>query len=138
MTALAQRRGRRRFCANAGEYTLAEGYTAFENAMACIDTATGLVVPGESRAGLVPIGTFNDSTDAAGANVPGCRVRFPKERWCEWWQNDAVSPVTSLHHFRNCYILDDQTVTSDGTNRSVAGRVIAVDPFKGVLVEWPA
>jgi hypothetical protein len=34
-----------------------------------------------------------------------------------------------------CYILDDQTVSSDGSSRSVAGRIWAVDSVKGVAVQ---
>lgn len=136
MTALAGRRARRFMAVNQGVYPLAEGHTAFEGGMACIDVTDGKCYPGESRTNLEPAGVFLETTDAVGADVP-VRVRFPVERWCEWWQNDPAAPVTAAYLFRNCYILDDQSVTREGSGRSVAGRVIALDATKGVLVEWP-
>lgn len=135
MTALAQRRVRRAVAVNQLVGPLAEGYTGFEGGMACAGV-DGKIYPGRSASNLTPLGTFNDSTDAVGADVP-VRVRLPRERVADWWMNDTGSPVNATHLFRSCYVLDDQTVTSDSTGRSVAGRVLQIDPIKGVLVEWP-
>lgn len=42
-------------------------------------------------------------------------------------KNDAVSPVTREHIGEPCYIIDDETVTSDETGSSIAGTVANVD-----------
>lgn len=93
---------------------------------------TGLAIPGTSAAGLVTAGraeTFVDNTGGA----DGAKSITVK-RGVFLFENDEASPVTNADLLKNCYVLDDETVTSDSTDASVAGKVLGFENGE-VLVE---
>lgn len=110
---------------------------AHEGGLACIDKADGSLVRGKPGTTLIPIGLFIDlpETGLTGDGVKTVKVRLFKEVWAWWFVNDTGTAVVDANFAEECYVLDDQTVSGDGTARSKAGRVWAVDATKGVLVE---
>lgn len=115
-------------------FTLAVGNKAWKGGMACIDQSTGLCEPGHVEADLFRIGKFAETVDAT-AVAKQVNVDLEREIWVEWWANDTATPVTAAMLTKVCYILDDQTVTADATGASIAGRIWAVDPVRGVAVQ---
>lgn len=119
---------------------LASGTKAYRGRMACLDTVNNVVRPGAAgNPNLVPVGQFNQDVDAsAGLGHQLVLVTLTKEIWCQWYASVTGSDaVTSSHLFNDVYISDDVTVTTDsasGENATV-GRVWAIDPNRGVLVE---
>src|SRR5690606_36551469 len=108
MTALANKKqssherwGYRRF-------TLSSGTRSYENGAACLDLATGEVVPAISAMGLIFIGTFAESVDAtlAAKNV---NVRLGLEKELEWWANGSAIVATDAGKI--CFFEDDATVS---------------------------
>jgi hypothetical protein len=100
--------------------------------MACLDTTTGKVTKGAASATLIPVGYFNETM--TGDGTAQVIVRLFREVKLHWWTNDGVAPVVSADIGSDCYIKDDTTVSSDGTGRSVAGKVWALSTTDGVLV----
>ena len=78
-------------------------------------TATGLISAGRSEAQV------DNSAGADGAETVEVRKGVFK------YANDATSPVTLVHIGAFCYIVDDQTVSSNSTGTSAAGKVEQVD-----------
>lgn len=123
------------------EFVLANGKVAEQGHTACINTATGQVQPAESGiTTLLPIGTFARVSDTAGITGDGTKkvaVQFPAEVNAVWRDNDsAPNDVQASDIGNTVYLKDGTTVSTDSTNRSAAGRVLAVDQFKGVLVQF--
>lgn len=109
----------------------------FKGARACIDTTTGLCVPGKASTTLVPVGLFAERIDnRTGAQTVLAQVSLDREILLRWYANDGT--VTAAALLQDCYILDDQTVTMNATGASKSGRIWQVDPFKGVAVETGA
>jgi hypothetical protein len=107
------------------EHPLANEEEATPGRMACIDTATGLLVAGQTSTTLVPIGYFTETLTGDGTTP--VRVRFFRERWLHRWDNHDTDPVEASAIGKRCYVVDGSTVAAtDGTEtRSVAGRVFA-------------
>lgn len=115
-------------------FPLAVGNKAFKNGLAALDLSTGKCEPGHTESDLFALGKFESTVDATSAETP-VNVYLGREVIAEWWENDTGSPVTIAMLCALCYMKDDQTVTSDPTGASVAGRIWDVDSVKGVLVE---
>lgn len=114
-------------------FVLANAEVAEKGKLACFDTANnGVLVKGKAAAGLVPIGIFAESM--TGDGVKRVQVKLHREIQMTWWANDNVAAVAAADRGGLCYIKDDQTVSSDDTDRSVAGMVMDVSSAKGVLV----
>src|SRR6266571_283178 len=116
------------------QFILDSAEVAFKGNLACGDTATGNVKAGQDGVTtLVPLGWFTDNLTGDGAKL--VNVRLFNETKAGWWDNDTVSPLDAGDVFSECYIAGPTTVSADGTGRSKAGRVLAVDALKGVLVQ---
>lgn len=89
--------------------------------------------------GFVYLGAANRSIDATSADKV-CQVDLvPELIGLEWLPNGATPVVGATHLNQLCYFADDNTVvpgTSD-LGVAVAGKVLAVDSIKGVLVLPP-
>ncbi len=116
------------------QFPLAVGNKAWKGGIATIDLSTGKCEPGHVESDLANLGKFNETVDATAAEKL-VDVDLGMEIEVVWWANDAVSPVTAAMLLSLCYIMDDQTVSSDGSGRSAAGRVWAVDSVRGVAVQ---
>lgn len=116
------------------DFVLTNGVQAEQGKLACGDTATGLVTKGGASTTLIPLGWFAE--DKLGDGTKKVSVRLFQEADLAWWDNAAApNAVEAADRFNECYILSDTSVTMDATGRSKAGRVLAVDAAKGVLVQ---
>lgn len=117
------------------ERPLASGAVAVKGEIACIDTATGDLVPVSTSATLVPIGYFEDEFTGDGIRV--MRVRLFREVTLHRFRNDPTGTdgIEDADVMKVCYLLNGSTVTEVATGRSVAGRVWAADA-NYVLVEF--
>lgn len=109
----------------------------FKGARACIDTSSGMCVPGKASSTLVPVGLFVERVDnRAGSQTVLAQVTLDREVLLRWYANDGT--VTSAKLLQDCYILDDQTVSMNATGASKSGRIWQVDAVRGVAVETGA
>lgn len=99
----------------------------YEGTLVAID-ADGYAVPAKKAENLTCAGRAEEYFD--GSKVGKIRVR----RGCFKWNNASSGAVTQAHVLKECYIADNETVTSTSTSSSVAGKVIRVDD-DGVIVE---
>lgn len=86
-------------------------------------TATGLVTMG-----VAVNGSVNAGADGA--------VKFAVECGDFLFVNDAGDPVLAANVGAVCYWTDDNTVSITSTGKSIAGRIIALNPtgYTGVIV----
>lgn len=136
MAALTKARARRTETWKYKIFQLAAGKKAFKNGIAAYDQSAAVVIPGEVQTDLIPFGLFAEDVDnsAGGASVE-VNVELFREVTVTWYANDGVNPVLATDLGKNCYMIDDQTVSILSTGRSVLGRVWAIDATKGVAVE---
>lgn len=104
----------------------------FEGSLVVLDA--GYAKPGVEATGLIAVGRAEEFADNTGGQDGDITVKV--RRGCFKFENDATDPVTQTHVLTDCYIVDDETVSSsDNTGtRSKAGKVIAVES-DGVWVE---
>lgn len=97
--------------------------------------ASGYMAPAADTANFVVMGVSEEYVDnSAGANGDKT-VRLRRKKGF-WLANSGTNAVTVAHLGANVYVENDQTVASSGgTNNIVAGKCLAVDSAKGVLVE---
>lgn len=114
------------------EHVLATAEVAEKGHIACIDLSSGEIVAGQEGTGLLPIGYFEETKTGNGTST--VRVRLFREIWVDRFVNDGDAPVTAAHIGSACYLVDSETVSSDDTGRSIAGRVWGVSS-EGVLVQ---
>lgn len=104
---------------------VAAATTIYAGSLVCLNAA-GNAVPGAVSATLRPIGRALETVVNTGsAGDETVRVEAGVFRW----DNDGADPVTRAHIGADCYVLDDETVSSshDTNARSVAGIVFDVD-----------
>lgn len=109
---------------------MAANVKIFEGSLVVVDA--GYAKPGIEGEGLITIGRAEEYVDNTGglAGAKAVKVR----RGCFLFNNDGTTPVTNADLFKDCYVVDDETVTSDATGRSIAGKVIEIDS-DGIWVE---
>lgn len=116
------------------QFVLTTAKVAYRGNLACLDLSTGEVVPGEEQTDLIPIGWFTENL--TGDGVKKVNVRLFEETVGAWWANDSNPNDVQASDVGNvCYIKSATAVSMDATARSSAGRVLAVDSVKGVLVQ---
>jgi len=135
VTALAKKTGVDESTWKTKQFTLASGKIAYQGGIACLDRSTGKVVPGAASSTLVMIGTFTEDVDASAADAL-VNVDLIREITVRWYANAAGGDAVGAADIgKDCYLLDDATVTITGAAHSLAGRVWAVDATRGVAVE---
>jgi hypothetical protein len=136
MAALITERRRRASSWKHKQFTLKSGTKSFYGGAACIERASGKVVPGTPGPSgtLVFIGIFDETVDATLADQV-VNIDLLREVNVEWLDNDAGTPVVATDVGGGCYLLDDHTVTGAPAVDAFAGTVWAVDATKGVAVE---
>ena len=118
------------------------GYTAWEGATACIDTANpGLVYPAYAgQSTLIPVGWFiggsvNNQSGTGNVNVT---FRFISEVWLRNYDSVTGSgAVTISSQFSEVYLASDHEVTTTAGSNAKAGRVWDVNG-DGVWVQQPS
>lgn len=110
------------------------GSKAWSGGLACLDTSDGMVKPAAAATTLIPIGVFAEDVDnSAGSDGDKTvNVEFFVPVRGTWWNNDTGTAVVATDLGKDCYLLDDQTVTGDSTGHSKAGRVWGVAVKDGV------
>lgn len=118
-------------------FPLTAAKTAWKGGVACIDTATGFVVPGAASLTLIRIGMFAEDVDnSAGVTTTPVNVDLDQEIVVRWLDNDTGgTPVVATDVGNQAFILDDHTVTKASAGNSPAGMIWAVDSNKGVAVQ---
>jgi hypothetical protein len=117
-------------------FTLKSGTKAFLNGAACLELATGKVVPAVSTGGtgLVYLGLFAETVDATAADQL-VNVDLVSEVRLKLFVNaTAGDAVLATDVGKIAYFLDDQTVTITRDGRAVAGRIWEVTSA-GVRIE---
>lgn len=92
--------------------------------MAAAD-ANGFAVPGAKAAALTYLGRVESAVDNTGGADGAVTVLVKRSVFK--FENDATNPVTAAHIKKDCYFIDDQTVTSLSTGSSKAGVVLGID-----------
>jgi len=106
-------------------HPVAAGAVGFEGGILVVNAA-GFASPGIAAANLTSVGKTNKSYDNSGGADGAFMVTARVDDACRY-DNDPVDPVTRAHIMKPCYIKDDHTVSSDATDRSVAGTVVDLD-----------
>lgn len=102
----------------------------FEGSLVVVDA--GYAKPGMEGEGLIAVGRAEKYVDNT-SGVAGAKI-LNVRRGCFLLNNDGVSPITNTDLMKDCYVVDDETVSSDSTGRSIAGKIIEIDP-DGIWVE---
>lgn len=105
----------------------------YEGSLVVIDS-TGYAVPGKKAEGLLAAGRAEEFVDNTGAGGTNGAKTVKVRRGAFKWSNDSVNPVTTQDILKNCYVLDDETVTVLATGASLAGKVIGISDSQ-VIVE---
>lgn len=97
--------------------------------------AAGFAVPGVTSTTVAYLGRAEESVNNLGG-ADGAKTVLVRRKKAFKFGNLAADLVTQADVGKTCYIVDDQTVAkTNGVNtRSVAGKVLAVDP-DGVWIE---
>jgi hypothetical protein len=105
-------------------------------AIALSGTNKGLVVEGTAAGNLLIIGRFGETVDNTGgaAGAKKVEVLFHRHFECLKLVNDATTPVAETDIGQRCFVKDNNTVSMDGSGRSVGGTVWGFDDAL-VLVE---
>ena len=116
-------------------YVLKDGDVAVRHAPAYGNPATS-EVQSTMAAGLVLLGVF----DVRGGDVEGdgtltVPVDFCRERSGKWYPQDATNPVEELFTIAYGTLAGDASDVA--TAQSSIGRVLAMDPDKGVFCAFP-
>ncbi len=104
----------------------------YEGAMVALDD--GFAVSASAKATLIVAGRCEGYVDNTGTGGTNGAKKVIVKRGVFAFENDTVSPVTNTHSLKDCYVLDDCTVTSDSTDTCVAGKVIGFEDSQ-VFVE---
>ena len=91
-----------------------------------VANASGYVAPGSTATPLTALGRAEEAVDNTGGSNGDVKARIRRGKAFRF-ANDGANAVTQAHLGKDCYIVDDQTVSSDNTGRSVAGKVLGVD-----------
>ncbi len=110
---------------------VAEGKRIYEGSIVVVNAA-GYAEPATKAEDLIAAGraeTYSDNTEGAAGDAS-----VVVKRGCFLFDNSSTAAVTQAHVLKDCYIEDDETVTSASAETSKAGKVLAVDS-EGVWVE---
>jgi hypothetical protein len=103
----------------------------YAGALVAVD-ASGNATPGATATDILGVGRCREQVDNS-SGLAGA-VKVPIEKGIFRFANSAGDPVTRADITKDCYIVDDFTVSHTDTNQSVAGKVFDVDDL-GVWVD---
>lgn len=81
---------------------------------------------------LIVVGVSQEAVDNTGGLAGAVTVTVRRGAFV--MDNSSIAAVTQAGAFKDCYLEDSSTVTSDATKTSVVGKVLQVDA-DGVVVE---
>lgn len=97
----------------------------YEGTIVALDS--GYAVPASKKVTLVVAGRCEEFVDNTGTGGTNGAKRVIVKRGVFGFDNDTTSPVDNTHLLKDCYVLDEKTVTSDSKDTCVAGKVIAFE-----------
>lgn len=103
----------------------------FEGSIVALDS-TGFAISAKKAAGLIAAGRSEEFVDNTGG-ADGAKL-IKVRRGTFKYSNDSTAPVTEKDLLKDCYIVDDETVTITETGSSKAGKVIGLENGE-VIVE---
>lgn len=104
----------------------------YEGGIVMIDA--GFAVQGKTAADLITAGRAEEFVDNTGAGGVNGAKTIKVRRGVFKYNNDTTDPVTEADILKECYVLDDETVTMLSTGTSKAGKVLGLDNDQ-VIVE---
>lgn len=117
------------------QFTLKSGQHAYQGSSLCLELATAKLVVAATGDGLVFMGFAVDEVDASLADKT-INVDLIEEIVGYWYANGTSSDaVAATDVMKDCYFIDDQTVSIRAAGNPLAGRILAFDTTKGVLVQ---
>ena len=140
MTALAAKRNtpeKASSFAMLHEQGVAASQTLFIGSLVAVDTSDGFITSGAVSTTLIAAGVVVASEGSSTENVDNSSgsdgdVLAEFRNGIFFLENDGGTAVVQADVGSDCFILDDQTVSGDGTGRSVAGTVYQVDTASGL------
>ena len=94
--------------------------------------ADGTATEAKKAENLIVVGVSQEAVDNTGGLAGAVSVTVRRGAFV--LDNSSTAAVTQAGAFKDCYLEDSSTVTSDVTKTSVVGKVLQVDP-DGVVVE---
>lgn len=94
--------------------------------------ADGNATEAKKAENLIVVGVSQEAVDNTGGLAGAVSVTVRRGAFV--LDNSSTAAVTQVGAFKDCYLEDSSTVTSDVTKTSVVGKVLQVDP-DGVVVE---
>ncbi|QOX79800.1 hypothetical protein FY034_12950 [Trichlorobacter lovleyi] len=91
--------------------------------------ATGFAVPGATATTLTYLGRAEEAVDATGYTDGVVQLLVRRGKAFKW-KNSGSDAVTQASLGKDCYIVDDETVSktnAGGNTQSVAGKVVGID-----------
>lgn len=112
-------------------YEVASGVKIYQGALVVLDD--GYAKPGGAIAGAIAVGRAQESVDNTGGADGDAHINVLRGTF--HYKNDPANPITRASLGKECFVLDDETLTStNGGNNPVAGVVRILDA-RGVFVE---
>ena len=94
--------------------------------------ADGNATEAKKAENLIVVGVSQEAVDNTGGLAGAVSVAVRRGAFV--LDNSSTAAVTQAGAFKDCYVEDSSTVTSDATKTSVVGKVLQVDA-DGVVVE---
>ena len=94
--------------------------------------ADGNATEAKKAENLIVVGVSQEAVDNTGGLAGAVTVTVRRGAFV--LDNSSTAAVTQAGAFKDCYVEDSSTVTSDATKTSVVGKVLQVDA-DGVVVE---
>lgn len=126
MSALTEGRSTSEMYGKHYDFVVKNGVTVFVGGMVAVNS-DALAVPASDTAGLVVYGKAE--TTVVGDGVKRVKI----SRGCYMYENDTANPLTVADYGKQCYILDDQTVTKTVGNGVIAGKFLYFNDGKPVV-----
>lgn len=116
------------------EIAVADATTIYAGSLVCVN-ASGLAVPGSTSTTLIAMGRCEEKADNSAGAASAINVRV-KPGVFKFANSSAADLIAADDIGKTAYVVDDQTValTSGGSTRSVAGKIVGVDTDGGVFV----
>ena len=99
--------------------------------LVALDT-DGNAIEAKKAENLIVVGVSQEAVDNTGGLAGAVSVTVRRGAFV--LDNSSTAAVTQAGAFKDCYLEDSSTVTSDATKTSVVGKVLQVDA-DGVVVE---
>lgn len=99
--------------------------------LVALDT-DGNAIEAKKAENLIVVGVSQEAVDNTGGLAGAVTVTVRRGAFV--LDNSSTAAVTQAGAFKDCYLEDSSTVTSDATKTSVVGKVLQVDA-DGVVVE---